>query len=473
MANKDSSIQATKSKKSLGVLSLTLLTIVSVDSMKSLPAAAMFGTHAIFYYLIAACMFLIPTTFVSARLASRTIKNGGVYVWIEQALGKRFGMVAIWLQWISNVLWYPTILAFILGNLSFMINPDLTGSNIFMFCSVIILFTIITKLNLYGLKISGLFSNIASIFGLVLPMILMISLGFIWWFYGSIMQVSVNNWHDFVPSLGAHHSWIACVSIVLSFCGMEIAAVHGRDIINPKRNLPIALWSSMIIILVTLMLGSLAIAIVLPVKQINLVAGLVQAFTLFLKQFHLSSWLPLLVLLLTLGGLGSVSNWVVAPTRGLAIALTDQDRLPYWRHLNEDMIPSRLLWLQWLIVVLLSFLYLFVPMIKQAYWIFTAMASQLYMCMYFIMFVSYYKLGGRLSKQLKNDKKGILMVSLGCISTLVTFILGLFPPDQIQITHTGLYTSGILLASAFLIVLPYWYVTYYPNNQIYSDRTDI
>ena len=61
--------------------------------------------------MIPAILFLVPTALVAAELA--TGWKGGVYVWVREAFGNRWGFQAIWLQWIQNVVWYPTQLAFI------------------------------------------------------------------------------------------------------------------------------------------------------------------------------------------------------------------------------------------------------------------------------------------------------------------------------------------------------------------------
>ena len=49
-----------QSPKKLGVITVALLTIVSVDSLRNLPAAALFGMQSLFYYVLAAVFFLIP-----------------------------------------------------------------------------------------------------------------------------------------------------------------------------------------------------------------------------------------------------------------------------------------------------------------------------------------------------------------------------------------------------------------------------
>ncbi|MCH8240129.1 MAG: NAD-dependent epimerase/dehydratase family protein [Proteobacteria bacterium] len=40
-------------------------------------------------------------------------EDGGVYVWVKEAYGERLAFVAVWQQWIENVIWLPSILTVI------------------------------------------------------------------------------------------------------------------------------------------------------------------------------------------------------------------------------------------------------------------------------------------------------------------------------------------------------------------------
>ena len=95
-----------------------MLTIVAVVSLRSLPTMATYGLGSITLYVIPALLFLVPTALVAAELA--TGWKGGVYVWVREAMGNRWGFEAIWLQWVQNVVWYPTQLAFVAASLAYM-----------------------------------------------------------------------------------------------------------------------------------------------------------------------------------------------------------------------------------------------------------------------------------------------------------------------------------------------------------------
>src|SRR4051812_25630018 len=95
---------AAPTRNYLSLFNVAMLTIVAVVSLRSLPTMATYGLGSVTLYIIPAVLFLVPTALVAAELA--TGWNGGVYVWVREAMGNRWGFEAIWLQWIQNVVWY-------------------------------------------------------------------------------------------------------------------------------------------------------------------------------------------------------------------------------------------------------------------------------------------------------------------------------------------------------------------------------
>lgn len=73
-----------------------MLTVVTVASLRSLPAMGTYGLGSITLFVIPAIVFLVPTALVAAELA--TGWKGGVYTWVREAFGNRLGFAAIWLQ---------------------------------------------------------------------------------------------------------------------------------------------------------------------------------------------------------------------------------------------------------------------------------------------------------------------------------------------------------------------------------------
>ena len=122
-----------KSKSELGLLALIMMAIISVDSLRNLPIAAQFGVSLIAFYAIAGVGFFLPLAWVTNRLAIQFPKTGGSYIWIREAYGHKWGHFAICLQWVYNMIWYPTIFAFITATIAILFGHHLDHSKWFVF----------------------------------------------------------------------------------------------------------------------------------------------------------------------------------------------------------------------------------------------------------------------------------------------------------------------------------------------------
>jgi len=448
----------TEKKPVLTMFILTMITIGSVDSIRNLPATALFGSQMLVFFLLGAIFFLLPTALVSAELASGWPMQGGVYIWVREAFGKRAGFLAIWLQWIENVIWYPIILSFIAGTIGYLVNPALTDNPYFLWTIIVVLFWGTTLVNLRGMRISAFFSTICAFSGLILPMILIISLGIIWIVGGNPIHIDLTP-HAFIPNWSDPSIWVSLTVIILSLCGIEIATVHAQDVENPQRAFPRALGYSVFIILSSLILGSLAIAVVVPKQEINLVAGIMQAFDLFFGRYSLGWTIPLIALMLVLGGLGNVNNWIIAPTKGLLVAAQDDHFAPWLCYVNKRGAPVTLLIAQAVIVTIIASLFLFMPTVNGSYWLLTALAAQLYMFMYALLLAAGIKLRFTSPEQprafrVPGGTLGMIVVAvIGLLGVTVTFCVSFIPPEATHIGSTQLY-ERLLLGGFFLMCAP-------------------
>ena len=117
-----------KPKKSRRVLSIFVLAMLNVSvmaSLRNLPLVAEYGLGAVFYFALVALYVLGPCALISAELATGWPKTGGVYIWVREALGDRWGFFAVWVQWAHNLSWYPVILSFVATTLAYIISPEL------------------------------------------------------------------------------------------------------------------------------------------------------------------------------------------------------------------------------------------------------------------------------------------------------------------------------------------------------------
>jgi len=451
----------------LNTFALTLLITGAIDSIRNLPASALFGSTLIFFFVFAAIVFLIPTALVSAELTAN-VDEGGIYQWGRLAFGERIGFLGVWLQWINNLVWFPTILSFIAGTAAYLIDPALAQNKYYMVGMILSLFWLLTLVNLRGVRVSAKFTSLCAIIGLIIPMILIIALLIVWLVMGKPLQIQLTS-SSILPSWQHSDNWMALTAVMLGFAGMELASVHIKDVNNPQKTFPKALAFSSVIILATMMLGSLAIACVLPYDQINLVNGTIQTFAYFLSAYHLTWLIPVLTILLVIGSLGGVISWVISPIKGLGQAAKHGFMPPFFEKNNKHGVPQNLLITQAVLVSVVCMAFLLLPSINASYWLLTALTTQLYMLMYVIMFLSGLKLRSKMkySEQsfvIPGKKIGSWLVCvLGLTGCAITLFVGFIPPNNINIGSSMNYE--LLFCSGMLIMLvPILFFYWYQNN---------
>ncbi len=451
--------------KMLSLFSLMMLITGAIDSIRNLPATALFGTTLVFFFVLAAILFLIPVALISAELSSKWTHKGGVYYWVRKALGQEVGFLAIWLQWINTMVWYPTMLSFIAGLIAYVINPALATNKYYLVGVILIVFWSLTLLNLRGLQTSARFAAACTIIGMVIPMIFIAVLAALWLTSGQPLQIHFHsgNW---LPSFSHPQGWISLTAIVASYLGMELATVHVSHVENPSRNFPRALMASVAIILVTMIVGSLAIAMVLPHDKINLVTGVMEVFSSFFAAYHMHWLVPVVAIMILIGGFGGMINWIISPARGLLQA-ADFHFLPHFlQHRNKNDVASAVLLLQAVLVSLICMVFLLVPSVNGSYWFLTDLSTELYLFMYVLMFIAAIVLKARFPHiegafRLPGKQWVYYFVCfLGLCGCAVAIYVGFFPPDGIDVGGEAHYRSMFMVGLIVMVcpvTLFYWY----------------
>lgn len=450
------------------LFSLVLLIVAAIDSIRTLPTTAYFGSSLVFFYLFSALIFLIPVAFVSAEFSSRYPDQGGVFHWVRHAFGDPFGLLAVWLQWINTMVWYPTMLLFIAGTATHLIHPSLAQSKIFLLASSLITFWGLTLLNLRGIRISVRINSFCGMIGTLIPMCFLIGLGG-WWILSSQHVAISLSLKDLMPSLNFFDSSSALVTIMASFLGMELAGVHVGDIQNPEKNFPKAIGLSVLILLATLVFGALAIAVVVPQQNIHFIDGVMQTFTTFLTAFNMPYLVPVFAVLIIVGATGGAVNWLLSPAKGL-LQVAEQGFLPpFFMIKNKHGVPSRILIAQALVVSLFCFAIHLVPNINTYYWFLMALSTGLYMLMYALLFLSALKLKRPQSSY--QIPRGIRTISCltGLFACLITILIGFRPAPDI-IIESQLNYNLMIIAGFSLMLTPVILLRKYQKKRTLSDN---
>ncbi|MEG0329609.1 MAG: amino acid permease [Longicatena sp.] len=467
----------TSSKKAiLSTQSLILLIVSAVLSLRALPSQAEEGLAIIFYIVVGAMVFFIPAALVSAELASAFPQEGGVYLWVKEAFGAKFGVVAIFMQWFENLPYFPSMLTFVATGIAFVVNPQLSENKYFIFTMVITLLWLGTWINTKGMKWSAFLSSSGATIGVIIPGVLLIVCACVFLLAGNTPAI-VFSLNSFFPDLGNMNQLMLLVAMLVGLAGIESSAVHIREVNNPTKNYPKAIFIATAIIIFINILASLSIAVIVPVDKITASEGLFEAFKEVFAVFKMSWLTPIAYLALAYGGFAAVTTWLLGPSKGLLQVAKEGYMPTLFQKRNKNEIPVNILFAQSGLSSLIACSILFAPSVADAFMLMTALTAMLYMVMYLLMFMAAIKL--RYSQpnierpyRIAGGTIGIWIVSgVAILGSIVVMAFGLIPPKEITTMGAKIaYWTFLIGGTALFASVP---LLFYRNSKKKKRKIDI
>ncbi len=433
---------------------LAMLTVGSVGYLGSAPALAVFGLASVFLYVLPALVFLVPVSLVAAELASGW--QGGVYNWVREGISAPMGLLAVWCEFAQTIFYYPALLAYVAGTLAYVIDPGLAGNGVYNAVVIIVLFWGGVLVSSRGMTLVAGLSSGGTLIGTLIPAAILVGLGVAYLLHGH---------HSAAPMTASHllPAWTGVGSIVLvvnsffTYAGVEVNAVHVDELRNPGRDYPKSIFLAMALVLAVFILPTLAISWVIPAHQISFTAGVMQAFDSLFTQFGLGWAVPLIAVALAVGALAGMLSWLDGPSEGLLLIGRQQGFLPpYFQRVNGKGIEVRILAAQGSVITVIGVLYAFIPSVSHAYWIFAAMATQVYLIMYVLMFLA----AMRLRRAQPDHPRGYrapalgLLCVLGALSSVAALAIGFIPPAQFGHSNPLVYAAVILAGVLAIGIVP-------------------
>ena len=468
----------------LGVFTLAIMNVTAVVSLRGLPAEAEYGLSSAFYYLFAAIVFLIPTSLVAAELAAMfQDKQGGVFRWVGEAYGKKFSFLAIFLQWIQNVVWYPTVLGFAAASIAYMIGvPALAQNGLYVALAfigmsdthdmalasnryyslavVLIIYWLATFISLKGMGWVGKVAKVGGMVGTIIPAGLLMVLAVIYLASGGQSQMNFDG--NFFPDFSNFDNLVLASSIFLFYAGMEMGGIHVKDMENPAKNYPKAVFIGAAITVIIFVLGTFALGIIIPEKDINLTQSLLVGFDNYFKYVH-ASWLsPIIAVALAFGVLAGVLTWVAGPSKGIFAVGKAGYLPPFFQKTNANGVQKNILLIQGLAVTLLSLLFVVMPSVQSFYQILSQLTVLLYLIMYLLMFSGAIYLRYNMKKaprpfRIGSKGNGLMWLigGLGFCGSLLAFVLSFIPPSQIAVGSNTVWFAVLIIGCIVVVAAPF------------------
>jgi glutamate:GABA antiporter len=462
----------------IGVMAFAVMNFTTVVSLRGLPAEAEYGLTSIFYFIFAAVVALIPVALVAAELAATFPEQGGVFRWIGEAFGPRWGFAVVYWQWQAWMMWLPTVLIFGASALAYVFWPQsldkaLAANKLYTVIVLLVAFWAVTLFTFRGMAASVKLSTLGGTFGTIIPGAILIVLAAVYVVMGKPIQMPLNT--GFIPDLTKPGNLVLAASIFLFYAGMETQAVHVKHLKNPARDYPLSILIATVMTVVIFVLGTLAVAVVIPVKQIDLAQSLLNAYRDLWASIGLP-WLGnVMAAMVALGVLGQVSVVVAGPSTGL-LAVAKAGYLPHvLQRTNAHGIPIGILLLQGVIGTILCLAFTVLPSVESTFQILSQLSNILFLAMYLVMFVAALRLRYTQPNKprpfrIPGGNVGMWVVGvIGLLGAAIAGGLSFIPPAQIATGSPAIYIGLLLASTAIEIAIPFIIFAFHRKNWKAAD----
>lgn len=261
-----------ENKKKLSFLTVIATVICVVFVCEAAAPAAAIGNQQFFWWLFLIVTFLLPYGLIVAELGTTYDGEGGIYDWVRDGLGDKWGARISFYYWVNYPFWVASLATMF---------PDILGM-------------------VFGVSFD-------------LPVALAIELGFVWIVYlmgrskvadsewvlngGALIKVAVavivgalGIWYavqngfasdmspaTFLPEL-TNSSALGYLSVIIfNFMGFEVICTMTDDMADPKKDIPKAIITGGLAIAAIYLFAGFGIGAAVPASQIDPDYGMIYA----------------------------------------------------------------------------------------------------------------------------------------------------------------------------------------------------
>lgn len=227
--------------KKMGLFSMILLGINSIigSGIFLLPGNVYteVGSKSIFVYGLATILVL-SITLCFAEAGGMFSKNGGSYVYAKEAFGDFVGFEVGIMSWVIRIISWSTLAVGFATALG-LFWPEAATTYKNLVASALVIFLGVNSL--FGMNNTKVISNVATV-GKLVPLILFVAIG--------VFFIKPENISQQTASVGMSGIASGIILVFYAFTGFESFVVATGEMENPKKNLPIALLSTLAIVAV-------------------------------------------------------------------------------------------------------------------------------------------------------------------------------------------------------------------------------
>jgi len=307
----------------LGRGDLVLFTVCAILTIDTLASSAAMGFSWFSWWVVTMTVFFIPYGLITAELGSAWPGEGGVYVWVREAFGPRWGSTVAWMYWINNAFWIPSVYLIFAGTFE---QIFLKTHSTWQEAGIAIVMTWLTvAIGIVRLEVSKWVPNL----GAVVKTLIFLALGLLGLSALFRGRPPANDFSrsSFLPRWNDTLAYLP--ALLYSTFGFELMSSAGGEMRNPRRDVPrVILWSgALIAILYSFAIGGILFAV--PVAKLSIVTGTWDALAVLGKEWGRAG--DTAVFILGIGFLyacvANVVTWSLGANRVAAVA-AEEGMLP-------------------------------------------------------------------------------------------------------------------------------------------------
>jgi amino acid transporter len=441
-------------RRTLRFRDLALFYVISGLSVRWAATAAAAGPSTLVVWLFALAGFFLPLAASVIELSSRYPQEGGLYIWSREAFGDFSGFIAAWMYWMSNLPYFPAVLYFGAGSILFAAGArghSLSASPAYYMAFAVLWLTVITALNIVGLNIGKWLNNICSL-GSWLPIVILSALAAVSAaHFGSATQFTRAA---LVPHLSLKNA-IFWSTIFFAFGGCEAGSFMGEEIENARRTIPRALAAGGSVLAVGYIAGTAALLVALPSGAVSGVDGFMRGVEQLCTHLGLRWLIAIMAALLGLNAVGGAAAYLSSTSRLPFVAGIDRYLPAVFGHIHPRFRTP------WVAIGVYGFAGMVVAALGQAgttvrgaYDVLVAMSIITYFIPYLFVFAAMIRLQKRTAgpdviRVPGGSKVAIVLAVIGFLTTMLTIVLSVIPPDEEP--NKPLAVAKVLISTAVLI----------------------
>ncbi len=295
---------------------LVLFNIVAVLSLRWTATAGAAGPSSLTLWVLAALLFFVPQGLAVSYMSGRFPQEGGIYFWTKRTFGEGHGFLCGWCYWVTNILYYPNLLMSTAVIATYAIGRSETGLMddwTYILLATLTALWLAVLLNIVGLKTGRWLQNIGAL-GTSIPGAMLIGFGV----HAMLTRPSATpiTLETITPRFGDLSQLNLWASIAFAYAGLELCAVMGDEIKNPRRTLPLSIYIAAPLIAFLYIAGTASVLWLIPSQEVHIVSGFLQALSAGARELGALLWIiPAAAALYVVGNIGGIGAWLTGPAR--------------------------------------------------------------------------------------------------------------------------------------------------------------